>query len=114
MNSRRRWFPVVVGLMGAAPVGGFLFGLLNAGDPDPNPVGRLMYACLMAVVTPLHAGFPPNPGAGAGQTFNLWPHMAASFVLIWGVLTVRERKRFRQQTGATGTPSANRDKKSEE
>ena len=93
MNSRKRWLPVVVGLLAAGPAGGFLFGLLNAGDPDPNPIGRLMYACLMAVMTPLHAGFPPNPAAGVGQTFNLWPHMAAAFVLIWAVLTVRERKR---------------------
>jgi hypothetical protein len=49
--------------MAAGPAGGFIFGLLNAGDPDPNPVGRFFYACMMAVQTPLHAGFPPVPPA---------------------------------------------------
>ena len=51
---------VAVSLIAAGPAGGFIFGLLNAGDPDPNPIGRLFYACIMAVVTPLHAGFPPH------------------------------------------------------
>ena len=79
-----------VSLIAAGPAGGFLFGLCHAGDPDPNPIGRVVYACMMAVVTPLHAGFPPRNEAGAGQSFNAWPHIAISFLLIWGWLLYRE------------------------
>jgi len=82
MNAQRLCRYIAISLIAAGPVGGFLFGLLNPGDPDPNPIGRLVYSCIMAVVTPLHGGFPPHHEAGAGQTFNAWPHMVVSFLLI--------------------------------
>jgi hypothetical protein len=66
--------------MAAGPAGGFIFGLLNAGDPDPNPVGRFFYACMMAVQTPLHAGFPPRVEAQADHAFKVLPHIALSYV----------------------------------
>lgn len=69
-----------------------MFGVMHAGDPDPNPIGRLFYACIMAVQTPLHAGFPPHPEAGAGQTYNLWPQIAVSFLLIFGWFIYRDWK----------------------
>ena len=84
MKTRRWWRHAAVSLAAAVPAGGFLLGLLNAGDPDPNPVGRLVHAGMMAVLTPWHAGFPPHPGAGAGQSFNAWPHIGISFLLIFG------------------------------
>ncbi|MEN9636897.1 MAG: hypothetical protein RL077_5301 [Verrucomicrobiota bacterium] len=82
----------MVGVIAAGPTGGFLFGLLNAGDPDPNPVGRVFYAFMMAAVTPRHAGFPPNNEAGAGQSFNVWPHIAISYLLIFGWFVYRDSK----------------------
>lgn len=69
-----------------------MLGLLNAGDPDPNPIGRVVYACMMAVVTPLHAGFPPHPAAGAGRFFNAWPHIATACLLMFGWFVYRDRK----------------------
>ena len=92
MRATRLWRHVAVSLIAAGPTGGFLFGLLNAGDPDPNPVGRIFYACIMAVMTPLHAGFPPHNEAGAGQTFNAWPHIAISFLLIFSWFIYRDWK----------------------
>ena len=95
-KTRRRWLQVLVSLIAAGPAGGFLYGVLNAGDPDPNPIGRVAHACLMAVLTPLHAGFPPHREAGAVRSLNLWPHIAVSFLLILPVLIyfgrLRERK----------------------
>jgi hypothetical protein len=44
----------------------------------------------MAVVTPLHAGFPPRNEAGAGHSFNVWPHIAISFLLILGWFIYRD------------------------
>lgn len=79
-------------LFTAGPVGGFILGLLNAGDSDPNPIGRLFHSCLMAVMTPLHAGFPPRYAAGAGQSFNAWPHIALSFLLIFSGFVYRDLK----------------------
>ena len=76
----------------AGPAGGFLFGLLNAGDPDPNPVGRVFYAFMMAALTPLRAGFPANNKPGAGQSFNAWPHIVISYLLIFGWFLYRDCK----------------------
>lgn len=92
MTLKRIWRPVAVSLIAAGPAGGFLFGLLNAGDPDPNPIGRFFYACIMAALTPLHAGFPPHNAAGSGHTVNVWPHIVISFVMILGVLVYRAWK----------------------
>ena len=92
MKSKRLWRHVAVSLIAAGPAGGFLLGLLNGGDPDPNPIGRAFYACMMAVLTPLHAGFPPHHAAGAGHFFNAWPHIAASCVLILAWLVYRDWK----------------------
>lgn len=93
MNSKRRWLRAAVSLFSAGPAGGFLFGLFHAGDPDPNPIGRVVYSCMMAGLTPLHGGFPPNHAAGAGEVFNVWPFIAVSFLLIFGGLLYRERHR---------------------
>ena len=92
MRAKRLWRHVAVSLIAAGPTGGFLFGILNAGDPDPNPVGRVFYAFMMAAVTPLHGGFPPNNEAGAGQTFNAWPHIAISYLLIFSWFVYRDWK----------------------
>ncbi len=73
---------MAISLMAAVPVGGFLLGLLNPGDPDSNPIGRLVYSCIIAVETSLHAGFPPHHEAETGKALNAWPHIAASFLLM--------------------------------
>ena len=101
MSAKRlcRW--VAVSLIAAGPAGGFIFGLLKAGDPDPNPIGRLFYACIMAVVTPLHAGFPPHHEAGPGQSFNAWRHIAVSFLLILSWLVYRDWKLSKKRNEPT-------------
>jgi hypothetical protein len=102
MKTQRLARHVAVGLIAAGPAGGFIFGLLHAGDPDPNPIGRLVYACMMAVLTPLHAGFPPDNAAGGGQSFNAWPHIALSFVLIFGWFVYRDGKLSKKRNEPTG------------
>jgi hypothetical protein len=89
MTTKRVWRHIAAGLIAAGPAGGFLFGVLNAGDPDPNPVGRFFHACMMAVQTPLHAGFPPNSEAGTASSFNVWPHITVSFLVIVSWLIYR-------------------------
>lgn len=99
MKSKNLGRHAAVSLIAAGPVGGFLFGLLHAGDPDPNPIGRFVYACMMAVVAPLHAGFPPRNEAGAGQSFNAWPHMAISCLLIFSWFAYRDWKANKERNG---------------
>ena len=53
-------------------------------------VGRVVYACMMAAMTPWHAGFPPNDAAGAGHAFNVWPHIAVGFLLTLGGFLYRD------------------------
>ena len=91
MRSRRLWRHVAVSLILAGPAGGLLLGLLNAGDPDPNPVGRVVYAFMMAAATPWHGGFPPRPEAGSGQLYNAWPHMILAFVMLLCGFVLRDR-----------------------
>jgi len=99
MKTKRLWLHAAVSLVAAGPAGGFLFGVLNAGDPDPNPIGRVFYACIMAVMTPLHAGFPPQNRDGTGGSFNVWPHMTFSFLVIFAWLIYRDWKKDKKQNG---------------
>ena len=97
IGSKRVWIYAAVSLIAAGPAGGLMIGLTHAGDPDPNPIGRVFYACILAVQTPLHAGFPPRPQAGAGQTFNAWPEIAVSFILIFSWFIYRDWKLSRKR-----------------
>lgn len=97
MTTKRLWRHAAVGLILAGPAGGFLFGVFNAGDSDPNPIGRFFHACLMAGLTPLHGGFPPHGVASAGQTINVWPHITISGLLIFGGLAFRDWKNDRRK-----------------
>jgi len=90
MTSKRLWGHLAVCLIAAGPAGGFLLGLLNPGDPDPNPIGRVFYAFIMAALTPLHAGFPPRSETGAGLQFNAWPHIAFCFLLLFCLFVYRD------------------------
>ena len=90
IKSTKLWRHGAIALIAAGPVGGFLFGLLNAGDPDSNPVGRVFYAFIMAVVTPLHGGFPPHNEAGKIHSINAWPYIVSSSVLIFGLCVYRD------------------------
>ena len=101
MSTPRLWRHIAVSLIGAGPGGGFFFGLLNAGDPDPNPIGRAVYACLMAVRAPLHGGFPPHDGAGAGRPVNVWAHMFIAFLLLISGLVLRDRRRSSRRNEPT-------------
>lgn len=101
MSPRIIRYHAAISLLIAAPAGGFILGILNPGDPDPNPIGRLVYACIMTVVTPLHAGFPPNDIAGAGQTFNAWPQIAVAFVLSFSGLSFWHRMSKRNRSDST-------------
>jgi hypothetical protein len=96
---RRLWRHVGVTLIAALPAGGFLFGLLRGGDPDPNPIGRIVYGCMMAVATPLNAGFPPHYEAGPGKAANVWPYIAISSIIIFGWLIFRDRKSSQKANG---------------
>jgi hypothetical protein len=103
-TSKRIWLYLVISLLAAAPAGGFLFGLTHAGDPDPNPIGRVAHAFLMAVETPLHAGFPPRPLGEPGQTANVWPYIVVAAFLVFGGCVYRGGKsaRKRNESSARG------------
>lgn len=105
MKSKHLWRNLAISLLAAGPAGGLIFGLLNPGDPDPNPIGRLAYACMMMFLTPLHAGFPPNNAAGAGHTFNAWPHIAIAYLLIFGGHVYRDWMLANTQESESGLAS---------
>ncbi|MCC7374607.1 MAG: hypothetical protein IT581_08120 [Verrucomicrobiales bacterium] len=92
MKTTRLWRHIVVSLLLAGPAGGLILGLLNAGDPDPNPIGRVVYAFVLAVSTPLHGGFPPRPEAGSVHSYNAWPHIILAFALLLSLFIIRDRR----------------------
>lgn len=92
MTSKELWVRMAISAVAAGPVGGFLFGITHAGDPDPNPIGRVVYACMMAVVTPIHGGFPPHNDAGTVRTYNAWPYIAVAGILVLGWLVYRDAR----------------------
>jgi hypothetical protein len=98
MTPKKLGLYLAVSAIAASPAGGFMFGLLHAGDPDPNPIGRLFHAFIMAVETPLHGGFPPHQGAGASQSLNVWPYIAVSFLPILSWCVYRDWKSSKKRS----------------
>jgi len=88
-----------ISLLAAAPVGGFLFGIIQGGDPDPNPLGRLVYGFMMAVQAPLAGGFPNHYSLGPDASINVWPYFGMAFVLIHAILVFLDRKTLRRKHG---------------
>lgn len=93
MKSKRILMIAVISFIVAGPLGGFFFGFLNASDPNPGIFGRLFIGCVMAVLTPLSFGFPPQNEGGVGPPFNAWPHIAIAGVAVFTTLLLRERRR---------------------
>ena len=102
VRPRHLWRHVAMSLVAAGPVGGFFLGILRAGDPDPNPLGRVAHALLMSVMTPLRGGFPPHFAAGEGRTFNAWPQITAAFLLILTWPLYRDRTPHPDGDGPAG------------
>lgn len=100
-NPKRALLQLLIGLLAAGPMGGFLLGLFNPGDPDSNPIGRIVYSFMLAVQAPLHAGFPPHVRNGTTIRLNAWPHIAFAFLLIFGWLRYRDRKAKRSPDAST-------------
>jgi hypothetical protein len=100
MKSTRRWRHVAFSCLAGIPAGGFLFGLLHAGDPDPNIIGRLCHAGMVAALTPLHAGLPPCDVEGVRRVVNVWPHIAVASLLIFSGLVLRDRATARRRPSA--------------
>ena len=92
MKSKRILTIAVISFVASGPLGGFIFGFLNASDPNPGILGRVFIGCVMAVLTPLSFGFPPQNEGGVGPPFNAWPHIAVAGLAVFTVLLLRERR----------------------
>lgn len=97
MKTRRILILLVISLAVAGPAGGFIFGVLNCDDCGWNMLGRLFVGCVMAVLTPLSGGFPPQNEGGVGPPFNAWPHIVAAGILTFGFLVYRECRKTQRE-----------------
>lgn len=86
MKSKRLLGIILISLVTAGPLGGFIFGFLNASDPNPGLLGRFFIGCVMAIITPLSFGFPPQNEGGVGPPFNAWPHIIVAWLIVFAVL----------------------------
>ena len=93
MNIKRLLGVIAISIVAAGPLGGFIFGFITCSDCGWNILGRVFIGCVMAVLTPLSGGFPPQNEGGVGAPFNAWPHIAAAGVIVFAVLFYRERRK---------------------
>jgi hypothetical protein len=94
----------VISLLAAGPVGGFLFGFFCVRDPDPNPVGRIAISFVMAVLTPLHRGFPPESDRSDSPVLNAWPFIAIAAAIILAGLVYRDARQSRSALKSAVAP----------
>src|SRR4051812_35949967 len=83
MKPSRLLVPAVISVITAGPVGGFIFGFMSCSDCGWNVVGRAFIGCVMAVLVPVHGGFPPQNEGGVGPRSNAWPHIAFGGLLVF-------------------------------
>ena len=96
MSARRTAVIAAVSLMLAGPIGGFIFGFLSCSDCGWNVLGRAFIGLVMAVITPLSGGFPPQNEGGVGPSSNAWPHILVAAAVVFGLLVYRERRKAKR------------------
>ena len=97
MKPRRLFVIALISVIAGGPLGGFVFGLMNCSDCGLNVFGRVFIGCVMAVLTPLSGGFPPQNEGGVGEPFNAWPHIAAAALTTFGILVYLESRKLRKE-----------------
>jgi hypothetical protein len=97
MNPKRISIIAIISAVAAGPIGGFFFGFMNCSDCGWNVFSRAFIGCVMAVLTPLYGGFPPQNEGGVGAPFNAWPHIAGAAVLTFGTLVYLEHRRSQKE-----------------
>jgi hypothetical protein len=97
MTTKRLLVIVAVSIVAAGPLGGFIFGFITCDDCGWNVFGRAFIGCVMAVITPLSGGFPPQNEGGVGAPFNAWPHIAGAGIVVFAILFYRERRKRKRE-----------------
>jgi hypothetical protein len=97
MKAMRILKLAAISIVAAGPVGGFIFGFITCSDCGWNIFGRMFIGCVMAVLTPLYAGFPPQNEGGVGPPFNAWPQIIIAALLVFACLLYRERRHLKQE-----------------
>jgi hypothetical protein len=97
MKPKRLFVIALISIVVAGPFGGFVFGFLNCSDCGWNIFSRTFIGCVMAILTPLSGGFPPQNEGGVGPPFNAWPHIIAAAITIFIILIYRERRKIKKE-----------------
>jgi hypothetical protein len=103
-NVMRLCRHAAISLFAAGPVGGFLFGFFCVRDPDPNPVGRIAISFVMAVLTPLYGGFPPESDRIDSPVLNAWPFIAIAAAMILAGLVYGDARQSRSALKSVSAP----------
>jgi hypothetical protein len=97
MNSKRLLVISGISLAVAGPAGGFIFGFINCSDAGWNVFGRFFVGCMMAVITPLSGGFPPQNEGGVGPAINTWPYIIITGLLVFALLIYLKQRKPRKE-----------------
>lgn len=97
MKLSRLLVIAAISIVAAGPLGGFIFGFVTCSDCGWNVFARAFIGCVMAILTPLSGGFPPRNEGGVGAPFNAWPHIAAAGVIVFSILSYRERRKRKRE-----------------
>jgi hypothetical protein len=97
MKITRLLVIAAMSIVAAGPLGGFVFGFITCSDCGWNIVSRAFIGCVMAIVTPLSGGFPPQNEGGVGEPFNTWPYIITAGLFVFALLAYRD---YRKQKSA--------------
>jgi hypothetical protein len=97
----RLLLPALLSLTLCMPIGGFIFGLVNAEDCDgilANVLGRPFIGLVFAFLTVAFWGFPPRNGGGVGEPFNVWPYILPVAIVLFVTFAALTRRKRRSHT----------------
>ncbi|MCX6938890.1 MAG: hypothetical protein NTU80_13565 [Verrucomicrobia bacterium] len=97
MKTKRLLVITFISVIIAGPLGGFVFGFLNCSDCGSNIFSRAFTGSIMAILTPLSGGFPPQNEGGVGAPFNAWPHIIFAAIITFVILLYRERRNTKKE-----------------
>lgn len=84
---------IVVSVLLAYPVGGFVGGLIVCVDCSSSIVDRVMAGVIIGLLSFINFGFSSVDTSGYGPEYNFWPYILVTFLCFLLLMTLISKKK---------------------
>jgi hypothetical protein len=76
--------------------GGFVAGVFLCKDCEENPIGYILVSIVIGISSWFFFGFPPKTEADISPSINVWPYIAACWLVAFATLLFFDYRKHRR------------------